>query len=207
MWDEFLRDHNFVFMISLCFFAAIAVIEIVGLLIGFSSFSHDMDVSVDSDADFDFDFGSNFFNWIGFGRIPLMAFIAIVSATFGLSGIIINHIAENIYMALPPLISVPAAIAVALPIISITTGFVARVMPRDETEAIGLAELVGCTATITHGSATHEVRAFAYTYDRYGTMHNISVLALDESTVLAERTKVRLEHLSDQGVFLASPMV
>jgi membrane protein implicated in regulation of membrane protease activity len=209
MWDEFLSNQNMMFMIALCIFAAITILELIGTILGFSSISQDFDVDVDMDhhLHFDGDFSPHgFLNWLGFGRIPVMAFIALASVLFGVIGLIINHIALGFLGSqLHALIAVPIAFVGTLPLLAKASFVVAKLLPRDESNAILMSELIGREATIT-STASYDVNSSAYAYDEYGTLHNFSVRTLSEGVVIPANSKVRLEHLSDQGVFLVSPI-
>lgn len=213
MWQEFLADQNIPFMIALCLFAAIATLEVVGLITGLFSFSHDFDIDADIDSDVDINhhlhFDSDhyhayhsFMNWLGIGRVPLMVFVALFSSIFGVIGLVVNHITMGAFGFMFTSYMVgPLAFIATLPIVSQLSAVVAKLIPHDETSAITLCDLVGLDATITNGNASHTESAYAYAYDQYQNMHSFSVRALNESDVLPVNTKVRLELWSEQGYF------
>lgn len=198
---EFLLiDANFAFMASLAIFVAIFALELIGLLAGHSFLGGETDF--DTDADFDTDGGIA--DWLGLGRLPLLAFVAIFSVVFGIVGLILNQITFNIIgTALTPFLSVPVAFIIAVPIVAKTATTISRWLPRDESNGIRLEELVGSEATITVGTATHLISAPAMAYDSHGVQHNFSVRSYDENVTLTERQKVILDHMSDEGFFYA----
>lgn len=220
MYDFFLSDSNLPFTIALSVVAALFILEIIGLIIGFSIFG-DSDADFDADVDGDFDhhldhahadvdsgvFGT-FVNWIGFGRLPVLAFVALFCGVFGIIGLILNQIStQTLGIYLNTSLAMAAAFVLTLPVVSRLTLFVARILPREESNAVELRDLLGREALIIQGNATYETSASASCKDMHGVLHHFSVRPVDPEAVLHERSKVRLENLSDQGFFYVSPII
>lgn len=208
--EFFFNDGNVPFMWAVAILAAIAVLEVAGLFAGFSFLGDsDGDVGVDQDAALEASSNqlTSFAHWLGFGKIPVLAIIALLCGVFGSIGLMINMIAINVFgFMLPILLTVPASFVLTLPVVSQLAEVVGKLMPTDETNTIRLDELVGSTATITNGTATYNISAPALAYDKHGVMHTFSVRACVPGVSITERTKVRLDSYSDQGFFYVTPI-
>jgi hypothetical protein len=208
MYDFLLLDGNLLFSYALLVIVALATVEIIGLFIGASVIGFG-----DSDFDFDVDMDTNgmdFFSvdgwlsWLGFGRIPVLAVLALIAFFFGLVGLTINQVVFSwVGQILPLLISAPVAIALSLPLVSASSRVIAKYLPRDETNSITVDKLTGQVGIITNGTATNEQVAFARVYDAHGVQHNVRVKGFNEVPI-PERSQVRLDSYSDQGYFLVS---
>ncbi len=65
--------------------------------------------------------------------------------------------------------------AVSLPLVRMLTGVIARIMPKDETEAVSEKSFIGRVAVITLGKAAKGKPAQAKLKDKFGTTHYIMV--------------------------------
>ena len=156
--------ENFAFTVALVLMLLIGVVEAVGLGAGAA-------LDVDHDAD-----GLPLLNWLNPGRLPLLMTIVVLLAAFGLAGLAIQQFAASLTGALlPALYAVPAALVAALPLTSVLGRGLARVLPRDETTAVGLDSLVGRRAQIVVGTAAAGSPAQARVRDAYGQVHYVMV--------------------------------
>lgn len=88
---------------------------------------------------------------------------------FGVIGLVGQQLAlSNLGALLPGWIAIPAAAAAALPATGGMARLVGRIMPRDETTAIGIDQLVGLHAEIRVGTATRGSPAKARVRDFHG---------------------------------------
>ena len=155
--------------------------------------------------------GADFFSvdgwlsWLGFGKIPLLAVVALILFFFGIVGLTINQVLFNIVgQILPILISVPVAFAISLPLVAMSSRVIAKYLPRDETNSITVDKLTGQVGIITNGTATKEQVAFARVYDAHGVQHNVRVKGFSEVSI-PERSQIRLDSYdNEQGYFLVS---
>lgn len=160
---EFLgAGQNLAFMIALGTMVLIGLVEAVGL--GSSALGHDLDFDGDGD----------WLSWLGFGQLPLLMLLVVFLACFGLIGLVGQQIALSSFGALlPAWIAIPAAAVIALPATGGAARMLGRVMPRDETTAIGVDQLVGLHAEIVVGTATEGSPAKARVRDFHGQTHYV----------------------------------
>ncbi|MBU3077835.1 YqiJ family protein [Sphingomonas quercus] len=152
-----------IFTAALVLMFAIGAIEALGL--GASG----LGVHLGLDADHDGLLGS-----LGVGRVPLLILLTAFLATFGAIGMVGQQFAAIFTGAfLSPVIAVPGALVAAVPLTVLVARVLARVLPRDETTAIGVDELVGLTGTVMIGKAVTGSPARARVVDRHGQAHHV----------------------------------
>jgi membrane protein implicated in regulation of membrane protease activity len=179
---------NLPFSVALLIMLMIGAVEALGL--GASAVH--LDVGADLDG------GGDLLGWLGIGQVPLLMLLVVFLAFFGLIGLAIQQFAGP----LPLWIAAPAAVAAALPLTGLGARGLGRIMPRDETTAIGLDELVGRRGTITIGTARRGSPAQARVRDMHGQVHYVMVEPYDDSQAFGEGETVRLDR-RDGNIFIA----
>lgn len=172
------------FTVSLTIMLMIAVLEGTTTMIGMGV-SHMVETFMpdfDLDADIDSPDGTSpgvltkTFGWLRIGQVPFLIILVAFLTIFGLTGLILQSvILEFIGILLPGLAASGAALAVTLPMVRMVTGMIARIMPKDETEAVSEKSFIGRVAVITLGRATQGKPAQAKLRDQFGTTHYIMV--------------------------------
>lgn len=185
------QAHMFPFTVALLIVLGIGLLEILGLgLTTIDLHLPDHDLS-GATPDHDWDFLS----WLGVGKVPLMVVLICALTIFGLSGLVIQN-GSNAFLGgerhLPVWMAVLCALGATIVLLPITASVLARVMPRDETTAISLDELVWSRASVVQGNARRDLPARARVRDRYGDVHHVSVIPELESDVIPEGEEVRL---------------
>lgn len=192
-----LSSQNLPFTVSLTLMLAIAVMEGVSTMIGaglsdlIDSVLPEMDVDLDLDADMDVDadlyvdLNSNLhapgiftrlLSWLRVGQVPVLILAIVFLTAFGLVGLFCQSISIKVLGQMLPasLASVPALI-VTFPLVRICGGFLARILPKDETESVSEESFVGRVAVITLGTAAPGKPAQARLSDQHGQSHYVMV--------------------------------
>lgn len=165
------------FTVALALMLMIGIVEVIGL--GASV--------VHLDTDIDLHDGSNLLGWLGFGAVPLLILLVIFLALFGLIGLIGQRVAVQVLGApVTPWLAAPAAAAATLPFLGVAARGAARIMPRDETTAVGRDSLIGRRATVTVGIARIGAPARAVVRDEHGQPHNVMVEPFSEGSEARE---------------------
>ncbi|MES2494839.1 MAG: YqiJ family protein [Pseudomonadota bacterium] len=173
--------ENLAFVIALGTMVLIGLVEAVGL--GSGALGHDIDVDADGE----------WLGWLGFGQLPLLMLLVVFLACFGVIGLIAQQLAlSNLGALLPAWIAIPAAAVAALPTTGITARLVGRIMPQDETTAIGIDQLIGLHAEILVGTAAPGSPAKARVRDFHGQTHYVMVEPDTPDTQFAEGTEILL---------------
>jgi len=184
------------FAVALGLTLALTLIEIAGLLLGIHP-SAAVDNSLpDLDADMDAPEAtlaplSQFLSWISFGRLPALVVIILLTTSFGLIGFAGQEMLRRMFdfMLDPWIASAPAA-AGALIATHHAGHALARIVPREETEAVSTADFVGRVATIFRGAATVGRPAEAKLTDIHGKTHYLLVEPAEVDQTLPEGSEV-----------------
>ena len=180
---EFLAaPHILPFSVALLLMVMIGIAEAVGLGAGAAH----LDMSADLHAD-------DPLGWLGIGEVPLLVVLVVLLALFGLIGIAGQQLAAALLGApLSPWLAGPAAFVAALPLTGICARTLARILPHDETTAVGLDSLIGRRATVTVGIARHGSPARAQVRDVHGQVHYVMVEPTDDRQLIGEGESVLL---------------
>lgn len=138
----------------------------------------------------------------GLGRVPLMVWLACLLFTFGTIGVIGQGVLASILgTPLPAPLAALLAGGAALPLNGLTVRPLAAIMPRDETTAVSLDDLVRRDAEIQIGTARAGSPARARVTDRHGQAHFVMVEPHDTNTELQEGDTVLLVRREGQIFF------
>lgn len=204
MFDLLLQPSVIPFAVALGLMLALALLEVVTVLLGIGlsdaleSMLPDVDLPdvdlPDVDApdvdlpDVELDGGNAidavsspgifalFAAWLCIGRVPaLIIFIAFLTA-FGITGLVVQQAAISISgVPLATLIAVAVSLLIALPLTRYVALAFAWIMPQTETEAVEQTSFVGQVAEVIRGTARVGEPAEAKLSDRYGKVHYLLV--------------------------------
>lgn len=198
---------NLPFVLALAALGVIALVQVTGL-------GDVIDGAADFDADGGLDaggFGEALMALLGLGRVPLMIWLASLLLTFGAIGLIGQNLIAGLLGA--PLSAGWAALiagGAALPLNSLAMRPLGAILPRDETTAIPLDDLVRRDAEIQIGTARAGSPARAKVVDLHGQAHFVMVEPHDASTELQAGDTVLLVRREGQtfyGVRYESPLL
>ena len=227
------------FTAALIVLGLIAALELVGLLFGvaFSSLVDSAlpEIELDADADFEMDAElggdgppldidgpdmpdmltagplSQLLSWLCVGKVPVLILLAAFLLGFGLTGLVVQEATQTligIYLW-PILVAVPAFMA-ALPTTRYLGLSIAKVMPKEETDAVSRSSFVGAIATIIRGEAERGKPAEAKLRDVNGTTHYILVEPDQPGVKFAQGNEVLLVKKSGsifQAVINTNPVL
>jgi hypothetical protein len=173
---------------------AIAVIELAGLLFGAQPSALVDSALPDIDTDIpDVELGplSQTLSWLSFGKLPALVVLILITASFGLCGFALQEVLRRIFgFAIDPwLASVPAAIGAGF--LTRHAGLaIARIMPKEETDAVSTKAFVGRVATVFRGVAGHGSPAEAKLTDIHGKTHYVLIEPDDGEPAMPEGSEV-----------------
>lgn len=202
-----LAPYNLPFLIAFGMLALIAVAQLAGV-------SEAIEGAGDFDAPDGLDaggFGEALTTLLGLGRVPILIWLSTLLFVFGSTGVIGQAVLASTLGA--PLSAGWAALlagGAALPLNAIAVRPLAAIMPKDETTAIGLNELVRRDAEIQIGTARTGSPARARVIDRHGYPHFVMVEPHDGTQELNEGDTVLLVRREGQiffGVQYESPLL
>lgn len=200
-----LAGHNLPFVLALGALALIALVQVTGLG---DVLEGDVDAGGGLEAG---GFGEALTALLGLGRVPLLIWLASLLLIFGGVGLIGQAwIAGLLGAPLSAGWATLAAGAAALPLNSLAMRPIGAIMPRDETTAIALDELVRRDAEIQIGTARAGSPARAKVIDRHGQVHFVMVEPHDQALAFNAGDTVLLVRREGEtffGVQYESPLL
>ncbi len=198
MGVSLLEPHNLPFLLAFGALALVAVLQISGVADALEGVG-DFDAPDGLEAG---GLAEGLTSLLGLGRVPVMVWLACLLFTFGTAGVIGQAvIAGTLGAPLSAGWAALAAAAAALPLNNLTVRPLAAIMPKDETTAVALDDLVRRDGEIQIGTARHGSPARARVTDAHGQAHFVMVEPHDASTELREGETVLLVRREGQTFF------
>jgi membrane protein implicated in regulation of membrane protease activity len=158
------------FAIAACVLIGLVVIEAASLLIG-ASLSEIVDSVLGAkEAPLDGSGGSGL-DWLNVGRVPLLILLIVGLAAFAIIGFLLQGSASAIAAPLPPLAASLGSVILSVPVVRGSSRLVSRLLPRDETYAVGDDHFIGRTGIVTVGPVQAGVVARIKLQDQWGNWH------------------------------------
>ena len=195
IFEHFLAPDVRPFAIAAVMIVLVGGVETISMLIGFS-----ISESVGSAFNFDghdlngnADHGLiNAISWINVGGVPLLILILLVLGLFSIAGFLIQDIARAVNGPLPTIVAAPVALVVALPFVRASSRFVAKIIPRDESYAVDLGDLVGRVGEVVIGPLDQGLPGRVRVKDIHGNLHFVAASAAPSSLPLPQGASVLL---------------
>lgn len=192
-------DQNLPFAVAIALMLIIAVLEGAATLLGagVSGFLDSLLPEMDMDVDMDMpDMHSasaltRLLGWLRFGQVPALILLVIFLTAFGIMGFIVQGFAVEVLGNLLP--AWPAsglAFLCALPFVRGCGGILAKIMPKDETDAVPEQSFIGLIAVITLGTARPGSAAQGKLKDRHGQTHYIMIEPDEPAEQFTQGTEV-----------------
>ncbi len=182
-----LADHNLPFAVALALMVLLALLQAFGL--GHLFGDHDLDGNADADGGL----ADGLLLFLGIGRVPFMVWLASFLLLFAALGVGIQSVSEGLLGApLDRWLAAVLAAGAALPVTGALVRPLARILPGDETTAVGLDSLVGRRARVLIGRAAAGHPARAQVRDRFGRPHNVMVEPHESGSEMLEGDEVLL---------------
>lgn len=190
MLQFFLHRDNIPFAIAIGILAGILALEVIGAILGFSlSGDNEADASIDLDGADSPTLVAQGLYWLSLGRIPLIAWLAVFSASFGISGYVFQAATA---MALAPILALSTATFGGVIGARFVGGWLAKTVFKDETTAISAESLVGNVAQVTLGIGRRGAPTQGKVRDVHGLTHYVLIEPENEFDELAPGSEVIL---------------
>lgn len=204
-----LADYNLPFAIAFGAMLLLSVLQIIGVGDLFD-FDADVDLDADLDTPASFDGSASIMGGIttllGLGRVPFLIWLVTFLFLFAAIGVSIQALAGDLLGApLDALLAAAVTFAASLPVTATLVRPLGRILPQDETSAVGIDSLVGRRASITTGIARKGYPARAKVRDRHGQTHHVMVEPHEDASEMGEGDEVLLVRREGQ-TFFAVPL-
>lgn len=208
-----LEPHNLPFAIAMGAVFVIAFLQVIGAGDIFEG-AEDIEIEVDADVADGLEASGvleGVFSLLGLGKVPFLIWLSCLLMVFSVTGLFGQWIIETV--AGSPLnagLASLAAGAASLPLNGLLVRPIGRLLPEDETTAVGLQSLVRRDAVIQIGTARAASPARAKVKDAFGHPHFVMVEPHDPQAELAEGETVLLVRREGElffGVRYESPLL
>ena len=178
------------FAISAAIMLTLGGIELLTMIVGFSiSELIGKEFALESESHSAI---GGLFLWINAGRLPLLILLILALGVFAIAGFLLQAVAHSVGTAVPVALAALAAFAISLPAIRVTSRGIARIIPRDETDAVDEADFVGHVAEVSIGPLDQGLPGRVRLKDVFGNWHSVAARASPESTPLPVGASVLL---------------
>jgi Protein of unknown function (DUF1449) len=178
------------FAIAAAMILIVGSIEVVSMLVG-ASLSEMLGTNIDFGHPSD-NGVINAISWINVGGVPLLIFLLLLLGAFSITGFLIQDVARMVAGPLPATVASVGAIVVSIPLVRTASGAIARVIPKDESYAVGLGDLVGRVGEVVIGPLDQGPPGRVSVADMHGNRHFFSSVAAPASGPLSQGTLVLL---------------
>ncbi len=210
--NEVLAPSVYPFSVAAAVMLGLVVLEGASLLLGHSAsglIDKTLDIAPENEVGVGHDAGeggslSGALNWINLGGIPLMALLILATAAFAVLGYAIQAVSTSLAGPLPVGLASLGAFAGAVPATRYGSRLVSGIVPRDETYAVTLADLVGLTGRVTVGPLDQGMPGSVSVRDRHDNRHSLKAVAAEGQDPIPQGATVLLVDRAGQ-VFTAIP--
>jgi membrane protein implicated in regulation of membrane protease activity len=178
------------FAIAAAMIVIVGSIEIISMLVG-ASLSEMLGTNIDFGHPSDNGM-INAISWINVGGVPLLIFLLLVLGAFSITGFLIQDIARLVAGPLPATLASVGAVVVSIPLVRTASRAIARVIPKDESYAVGLGDLVGRVGEVVIGPLDQGPPGRVSVADIHGNRHFVWAVAAPSSPPLPQGTMVLL---------------
>lgn len=211
MLNFMLEPQNLPFAVALAIMLFIAAVEGVGALLGFAlsglldNLLPDIELDVDASDIGDHGAFGEFLTWLRLREVPVIVVLIAFLTSFSITGFVLQQILIGLLgFMLPALVAAAVALFLCIPGVRLFAGVLGRIMPKDETEAVGRDTFIGRVAKITLGTASAGSPAEGRLKDKYGQSHYVMIEPDTESDVFDQGQDILIVR-REGGTFFAIP--
>lgn len=140
--------------------------------------------------------------WLHLGRVPALVVLVLFLCFFGFFGLVLQYsVTMTTGILLPGVVAAVPAVFAALPLVRACAGGIAKVLPKDETEAVTRDSFVGRVALVLGGVARTGAPSQAKLRDQFGHTHYVLVEPDDPTVEFANGDEVVLVRVAGARFF------
>lgn len=204
MLELIFANQNLPFAVAIALMLLIALLEGVTTILGMGlsglldSIVPDLDVDLDVDIDGDFQTAgpvTRILGWLRIGQVPVLVLLVVFLTSFGLIGFGVQSASHRMSgQFLSTYAAVGVSLVLALPLVRMCGGILAKIIPQDETEAVSEKSFIGLVAVVTTGKAKMGSPAQGKITDRYGQTHYVMIEPDEAGEEFLQGAEVLLVH-------------
>ncbi len=202
--DSIIQPGTAPFWVALLVVVGLGLVELVSVLLGLSA-SGLLDDSIGHHGPDGHEAGllGGWMSWLNAGGVPILVLAVILLSAFAVFGFAIQGLAAGLLRPLPAIAAMPLALGPALPVTRWLSRGIARVIPRDETNALSQADFIGLVGTVTIGPLDQGHPGAVRVKDRYNNIHTLRAKAAPGHRIETGAVVVIVD--GSDGLFQAIP--
>ncbi|HEV7317617.1 MAG TPA: OB-fold-containig protein [Ensifer sp.] len=197
----FLAPESLPFAIAAVMLAALTGIEMLCLLLGFS-----LGEAIDKAWIDDHNGMAGLMSWLNVGGVPILILLMLFLGLFAMTGFVIQAVAVATWALLPASVAALPAFLLSLPAVRVTSRWVARIVPRDESYVVDLGDFVGRSGEVTVGPLDQGLPGRIRLKDRHGNWHVLRARAArNEQPIAIGTTVLVVDRVSNIFIAISAP--
>jgi Protein of unknown function (DUF1449) len=192
----FFADPNSPFLVALVVTLAIAVIETLSLVmgLGLADLVDDFVPGFDADTpEVESSVFTEALGWLNVGKVPFLVLLLVFLGCFTVIGYGLQlFISGSMGFLLPAIVAGPLALIPTLPATRLLSRGIAKILPREETYAVGDEDMIGRLAAVSLGPVTRRRHGKAKVTDAHGNIHFVRIRAAEKATTYQVNQEVLL---------------
>lgn len=176
--ESIVQPGTELFWEALLVVAGLGLIELVSVLLGVSA-SGLLDDGFGYHGPGDHDAGllGGWMSWLNAGGVPILVLAVLLLSAFAVFGFSVQMLAARVAAPLPMFAAGPLALMLAVPATRWLSRGLARIMPRDETNAVSQAGFIGLAGVVTIGPLDQGQPGVVRVKDLHDNIHNLRAQA------------------------------
>lgn len=197
MLEFIFQGENTAFITAFLIVVGLGLLEGIGLLIGISAMSLLDDLfnfETSPEPTLNLEGGATaILGWLCLDKLPVLVWMVLFLTSFTISGLSLNFVSGlTLGSLLAPIVSIPLAFVGALAGMNKFGNALAKIIPKNESSAIGQDSFSGRLATITVGTAKLGQPAEAMFKDNYNQKHYVMVEPMKAEDTFSQGEQVVL---------------
>jgi len=210
--EFYLLPENLIFTVAVTVVTIMSLLEGVLLFFGaglinfFDVMLPDIDLELDGFGLEDKGFVSKTLSFLKVKDVPLVILFVCFLMSFGLSGLFLQAFCLKVFgTTASPYLVTPFALFIGLTLMRGFGVVISKLIPRDETDAVKINELIGRIGTITLGDVSKEKPAQCKVKDKSGQIHYFMSLPDNDNDEIKMGEKVLFVRYESPYFFVIRP--
>lgn len=176
--DSLIQPGTEVFWEALLVVAGLGLVELVSMLFGISASGLlDHGLGYHGPGDTEGGLLGGWMSWLNAGGVPILVLAVLLLSVFAVLGFLIQGLTASVVQPLPLSAAGPLALIGSVPVTRWLSRGLARIMPRDESNAVSQASFIGLVGVVTIGPLDQGQPGMVRVKDPYENIHTLRAQA------------------------------
>lgn len=176
--DSLIQPGTEVFWEALLVVAGLGLVELVSMLLGVSASGLlDNGLGHHSPGDSEGGLLGGWMSWLNAGGVPILVLAVLLLSAFAVFGFLIQGLAASVIQPLPLSAAGPLSLVLSVPATRWLSRGLARIMPRDESNAVSQSSFIGLIGVVTIGPLDQGQPGMVRVKDLHDNIHTLRAQA------------------------------